>query len=67
MATYQTTPGKWLVRRKLEYAKHLLETTDKNINELTFESGFENPSHFIRIFRQSFRITPLQYKKTISG
>lgn len=62
---FKTTPGKWLARKKLEYARHLLETTDKNINELTFESGFENPSHFIRIFKQAFKLSPLQYKKTV--
>jgi AraC family transcriptional regulator, exoenzyme S synthesis regulatory protein ExsA len=65
ITTFKTTPGKWLAHKKLEYARHLLETTDKNINELTFESGFENPSHFIRIFKQTFQVTPLQYKKTI--
>ena len=65
ITTFKTTPGKWLVRKKLEYARHLLETTDKNINDLTFESGFENPSHFIRIFKQTFQVTPLQYKKTV--
>ena len=65
ITTFKTTPGKWLARKKLEYARHLLETTDKNINELTFESGFENPSHFIRIFKQAFQVTPLQYKKAI--
>jgi len=65
MITYRTTPGRWLALKRLEYARHLLETTDKNINELTFESGFENPSHFIRTFKQAFHLTPLQYKKRI--
>jgi AraC family transcriptional regulator, exoenzyme S synthesis regulatory protein ExsA len=63
IATYKTTPGKWLASKKLKFARYLLETTDKNINELTFESWFENTSHFIRIFKQAFQVTPLQYKK----
>jgi AraC family transcriptional regulator, exoenzyme S synthesis regulatory protein ExsA len=65
IATYRTTPGRWLARKKLEYARYLLETTNKSINELTFESGFENTSHFIRIFKQAFQMTPLQYKKNL--
>ena len=65
ITTFNTTPGKWLARKKLEYTRHLLETSDKNINELTFESGFENASHFIRIFKQAFQLTPLQYKKSV--
>ena len=67
ISMFKTTPGKWLARKKLEYARHLLETTDKNVNELTFESGFENPSHFIRTFKQAFRMTPLQYKKKVAS
>lgn len=65
MVDFKTTPGRWLARKKLEHARHLLETTDKNINEVTFESGFENSSHFIRTFKQAFQMTPLEYKKTV--
>ena len=63
--TFNSPPGKWLQKRRLEHAKYLLELTDKNINELAFETGFENTSHFIRIFRQTYGVTPLQFKKTI--
>lgn len=65
IVAFKTTPGRWLARKKLEHARHLLETTDKNINEVTFESGFENPSHFIRTFKRAFQMTPLEYRKTI--
>lgn len=64
-ATFKTTPGKWLAQKKLEHSRHLLETTDKNINELTFESGFENPSHFIKVFKQAYDTTPLRYRKKV--
>jgi AraC-like DNA-binding protein len=64
--TFNCTPGKWLLKRRLEHAKYLLEVTDKNINELVFETGFENVSHFIRVFRQLYGITPLQFKKSIT-
>lgn len=63
--TYNCPPGKWLIKRRLEHAKFLLELTDKNINELVFEAGFENASHFIKLFRQMYGTTPLQYKKSI--
>lgn len=64
-AVFKSTPGRWLLQRKLEYAKHLLEVSDKNINELSFETGFESTSHFIRSFRQQYQVTPLQYKKRL--
>ena len=62
---YKTSPGKWLTRKRLEYARYLLETTDKNINELTFESGFENASHFIKTFKQTYGMPPLQFKRSV--
>jgi AraC family transcriptional regulator, exoenzyme S synthesis regulatory protein ExsA len=65
-STFHTTPGKWLIRKKLEYARHLLSASDKNINEISFDCGFENTSHFIRIFRQTYDSTPLQYKKNVT-
>jgi AraC family transcriptional regulator, exoenzyme S synthesis regulatory protein ExsA len=65
--TFNCPPGKWLLKRRLEYAKYLLEMTDQNINELVFETGFENASHFIRTFKHTYGITPLQLKKSIIG
>jgi AraC-like DNA-binding protein len=64
VSIFKTTPGRWLIQRKLQYAKYLLEVTDKNINELSFDAGFESPSHFIRSFKQFYQVTPLQYKKS---
>lgn len=63
ISVFKTTPGRWLIQRKLQYARHLLEMTDKNINELAFDTGFESSSHFIRAFKQHYQLTPLQYKK----
>jgi AraC-like DNA-binding protein len=67
ISTFHCTPGKWLLKRRLEHAKYLLELTDKNINELMFETGFENASHFIRVFKQAYGVAPLQFKKSIIG
>jgi len=55
---YHTTPGKWLMEKRLEYSKYLLETTDLDIEEVCFESGFENRSHFIKVFRNKYGLTP---------
>jgi AraC-like DNA-binding protein len=60
---FNTTPGKWLTKKRLEYGKYLLESTDKSINEITFDSGFENPSHFSRIFKKRFGVAPSQFKE----
>lgn len=65
ISTFNCAPGKWLLKRRLEHAKYLLQLTDKNVNELAFETGFENTSHFIRTFKKTFGVTPLKYKKQV--
>lgn len=63
---YQTSPGKWLMEKRLNHAKHLLSNMGKTVSETAFESGFENPSHFSRAFRQHFGITPASLKQQTS-
>ncbi|MCU7549967.1 AraC family transcriptional regulator [Chitinophagaceae bacterium LB-8] len=58
MELFHTTPGKWLLEKRLEYSKYLLETTNLTIDEVCVESGFENRSHFIRVFKNKFSLTP---------
>lgn len=55
---YQTTPGKWLLERRLMHARHLLTNKARSVADAAFESGFESPSHFSRAFKQKFGHTP---------
>jgi AraC-like DNA-binding protein len=59
---YKTSPGKWLSEKRLDFASHLLRNTDKNINQIAFDAGYEDASNFIRAFKQKFNNTPLQYR-----
>lgn len=56
--TFQTTPGKWLLAKRLEHARALLAASEKTVSEVAFESGFENLSHFSRVFRERYGISP---------
>lgn len=51
---YQTSPGKWLLEKRLNHALHLITNMGKTVSEAAFESGFESNSHFSRAFRQRF-------------
>jgi AraC-like DNA-binding protein len=62
-AIYKTTPGKWLMEKKLTHAKKLLIETDDPISSVAFDSGFENTAHFSRLFKQKTGVTPLEYRK----
>lgn len=59
---YRTTPGKWLTKRRLEKARLLIQTSEKRIGDITFECGFKNTSHFSRIFKEKFNLSPNQYR-----
>lgn len=56
---YGMPPGKWLLERRLAHAKLLLMNADMAVSEVAYESGFENLSHFSRVFREQYGMTPL--------
>ena len=60
---YRTTPAVWLKQRRLDMALHQLLTSDLTISQISFESCFEDTSHFIRVFKQKHNLTPLQYRQ----
>ena len=60
---FNTAPAKWLIEKRLDYARTLLATTEKNISQIVFDSGFENNSHFSRIFKEKFGASPVHYRK----
>ncbi len=59
---YKVSPGKWLMERRLCHSKHLLMNAGKTVAEASFESGFENMSHFSRAFRNYFGYPPSSVK-----
>ena len=64
-ATFNTTPGKWLLQKRLDYASMLLSISQKNINQIVYECGFESTTHFARVFKDKFGMAPMQYRKQL--
>jgi len=64
---YNQTPGKWLNNKRLEYAKTLLENPELHINDICWEIGFKNASHFIRSFKEKYNLPPNQYRSKLIG
>lgn len=60
---YHTTPAAWLQQRKLDHAKRQLLNTHLAIGDISLRCGFEDTSHFIRVFKKKYQITPLQYRQ----
>jgi len=61
---YKKTPGKWLTEKRLAHSRYLMQNTKKNIDEIIFNSGFKNRSHFIRTFKNKYGTTPLKFKSS---
>jgi len=65
-AHFNESPGKWLVQKRVEYASALLRGSQMNVTEIAFESGFEDVSHFSRVFKERFGTSPVVYRQESS-
>lgn len=48
---------------RLEKAAHLLINSSMNVQEVAYEVGFINTSHFSKVFKLKYGISPMEYKK----
>lgn len=63
---YNSTPLKWIRNRRLDKARELLLHTPLSITEICFSSGFENPAHFSKVFKERYGVSPSKYKQSIN-
>ena len=56
------SPYKYIIQNRLEKAKDMLRDRNLPIVFICQEVGFKNQSHFTRVFRQHFKITPKAYR-----
>lgn len=56
------SPVQFLITHRLSEAAKLLENSQYNIEEIADKTGFESPSHFSRLFKRSYSLTPTQYR-----
>lgn len=61
---YGTTVYGYLNDYKMDQAREMLQTGKFKVNEVAYEIGYSNPSHFIAAFKKKYDITP---KKFLSG
>jgi two-component system response regulator YesN len=56
------TLRQYIISYRLKYAKKLLAETKMSASEIAEEVGFTDASYFTKIFRQTFGITPKEYR-----
>jgi pimeloyl-ACP methyl ester carboxylesterase/AraC-like DNA-binding protein len=64
--TFNTTPSRWIKSKRLEYARVLLEESNLNINQISYDCGYINSSHFIKSFKEKYNIPPHKYRSNNS-
>jgi len=62
---YNETPGRWIMKRRVERAAKILANSDQSISEIAFETGFEDLSHFSRVFKNKYGVAPRSYEKSL--
>ena len=60
-----TSPLQYILRTKIQCAQRLLMTTNYSIQVIAHEVGFDDPSYFIRVFRQKIGFTPQDYRMNL--
>ena len=59
---FNEPPHKWFLKRRLSHSRLLLVSTNKSIADISSECRFTNTSHYIKLFRQEYGITPAVYR-----
>ncbi|MBK8504787.1 MAG: helix-turn-helix transcriptional regulator [Saprospiraceae bacterium] len=60
---FNETPAKWVMKKRLNKAAELLKNTSMSISDIGFECGFENQTHFSRVFKEKKGGSPMQFRK----
>ena len=55
---FDSSPHKWILRKRLLDAKSLLEVENKSASQVYLEVGFKDLAHFSKSFKKEFGIAP---------
>lgn len=61
---YEVSPHCWQIEQRLAKAVDLLLLSDLSIKEVGHECHFANISHFIKLFRRHYGVTPGDYRRS---
>lgn len=62
---FNTTPNAYIVELRLNQAASLLRYSKMSVREVSRKVGYVNQSHFMKIFKEKYGLSPLQYRKSL--
>jgi AraC family transcriptional regulator len=62
-----TAPHRYVLLRRIELAKERLSDPRRTVIEAGMDAGFQNPSHFARVFRKWVGISPSAFRLESRG
>lgn len=60
---YEISPINYLIYKRIEEGKKLLQTTDYSLALIGRTLGFSSPSYFSQAFKKQVQCTPMEYRK----
>lgn len=61
-AIYDMPPKQWLIQRRMQHAHQLLQESTSSVTDIALDVGYENSSHFIKAFKETYGMTPNQLR-----
>lgn len=61
------SPKQWLIDRRLDMAKQLLESTSENIEQIALKAGFDNAITLRHHFQKRLSLSPSRYREQFSS
>lgn len=61
---YGMSPIKYIIKKRLEHAMEMLNSTSEPIANIARNSGFDDPFYFSQSFKKEFGISPSQWRKS---
>lgn len=58
---YGNTIASYVLAKKMDQARKLFDHQHMQVNEVAYDMGYANPSHFITAFKKQFGLTPKKY------
>ncbi|MEK8103910.1 helix-turn-helix domain-containing protein [Micromonospora sp. M12] len=67
VAEMGVTPLQWLIARRIDRARTLLESTDLPVERIATEAGFGSATLLRQHMHATLRVTPQQYRRTFQA